>query len=170
MKFYQLFIFNFINATNEKLIPEVELQEYEDTPKKSKEIKLTYKTLNNMFFVFGFILIGLYFFNEFLIDTLDIIDAIFFSIVLFLNLVINWMTKPKFSNEKIYSKKRIVCLFINITYIIGLLILYTLGYVLDIIQDCNLFTGAKNCHSEFTLFQYVCSFLMFLILLLKILF
>jgi hypothetical protein len=153
------------SSIDNKLLPEVEIQEYED---KTHKISLTYRHLNGIFFLLGITLATLYFCNEFLVDTLDMIDSIFFSIVLLLNLVINWMTKPKFLNK--LSKKRIVNLLINFVYILSLLVGYTLGYILDKIEDCNLFTGAKDCHSDFTLFQYITVFLMFFILVLKLFF
>jgi hypothetical protein len=174
MKIYKiLLIFNniFYTSMEDKLIPEVKIEEYEDKPVYGpKEIKLTYKSLNGIFFFFGIILTIFYFCNELLVDTLDIIDAIFFCTILFLNLIINWMTKPKSSNKDVYSKKRNVSLLVNFLYICGLLTGYTLGYLLNKIDDCNLFTGAKDCHSHFTLFQYITVFLMFFTLLLKICF
>ena len=171
MKFYMFLIFNnnLYASAQDKLIEEVRVEEFDDKPKEQKELKLNYRHLNLMFFLFGIMLSIFYFCNEFLVDTLDIIDSIFFSVVLILNLVINWMTKPR-SNEKICSKKRTITLLINFIYLCGLLTGYTLGYILNKIEDCNLFTGAKDCHSSYTFCQYICSFLMFFILMLKLCF
>ena len=169
MKFYTYFlIFNnrCFSCENNKLLPEVTIQEYDD--KKTQKISLTYRHLNGIFFFLGIILTVLYFCNELLVDTLDMIDAIFFNTILFLNLIINWITKPKSLNN--YSKKRLVSLIVNFLYTLSLLVGYTLGYILDKIEDCNLFTGAKDCHSDYTLFQYITVFLMLFILLLKLFF
>ncbi len=172
MKISYLFLtFNSIlsyESTNKQLIeefPEVNTEEYED--QKPKNIKLTYKTLNIMFLTTGLILAILYFCNQFFIDTIEIIDSVFFTAILLLNMIINWMTKQKSSERNKYSKKSIVCLLTNFLYLLSMLVAYTLAYVMDKIEDCNLFTGAKDCHSDYTLFQYICTFLMLLILLLK---
>lgn len=166
---YLFLIFNnsiFYNATTQPLVEEVNIEEYEDN-KTPKALNLTYKSLNILFLISAIVLSILYFCNQLIIDTLDIIDSIYFTTVLLLNVVINWMTKQRSPERKAYSKKRIVCLLINFLYLICMLVAYTLGYVADKIPDCSLFTGAKNCHSDYTLFQYISTFLMLLILLLK---
>lgn len=165
---YLFLIFNnstYYNATTQPLV-EVKIEEYEDN-KNAKAVNLTYKSLNILFLISAIVLSILYFCNQLIIDTLDIIDSIYFTTVLLLNVVINWMTKQRSPERKEYSKKRIVCLLINFIYLICMLVAYTLGYVIDKISDCSLFTGAKNCHSDYTLFQYISTFLMLLILLLK---
>lgn len=175
MKFYLLFLTTNLSGsllekpliTEQNIHKDIKIQEYDDN-QKAINCRINYKFLNCMFFL-GAIIVGiLYGCNEFFLGITDYVDIIFFSIVLVLNTVINWITKSK--QEIKYSKKRAVCLLLNSLYLISLLSFHTLGYVLNIITDCNLFAGAEDCHSEFTLFQYITECIMFFIIFLKLFF
>ena len=184
MKFYLLFLTTNINGSlveKPLLVQETEQNiiknEKFDDSKKAINCRITYKFLNYMFSLGAIIVAILYGCNEFFLGVTDYIDIMYFGTVLILNVALNWFTKSKNQPKEIkeekktnWSKKRAVCLLLNSLYLISLLSFHTLGYVLNIITDCNLFAGAEDCHSEFTLFQYITECIMFFIIFLKLFF
>jgi hypothetical protein len=131
-----------------------------------KGIFLSLRFVNIIYFLLGLGVLALYFCNAFLESIFDIPDFIMFTAALITNLLCNWLVKQKEALK--CSKKRFVCLFINFISISALITGIVMGYFLDIIKDCNLFTGTENCHSQYTLWMFVISIFLFFITFIKI--
>jgi hypothetical protein len=140
----------------------------EKTNEKGKKIGvfLSFRFLNGIYFLLSLGLGAIYIANDLINSTFDIPDFLMFFSFLFTNIICNWFAKPKDENK--CSKKRFTCLFVNLISM-GLLISgIVCGYFLDVIKDCNLFTGAENCKNSYTLWLFIISIFLFFITFLKI--